>query len=295
MSSFWSWWIIALTAISLIALAWLLFSNCTEAPSDPEKTRGHAEDSDGIDEYDNPLPFWWVLMFTLTLVFGVGYLAIYPGLGNFPGLLGWTQFDRLQHKVDEAETRHGADRLRYLAMSIEEVAADPKAIKMGRRMFANNCSQCHGVDAKGSYGFPNLTDTDWLWGGTAADIKTTIHAGRIAAMPAWGPALGEDGVRNVTAFVQRLNGMSVNSQHADAGKAQYDLLCASCHGAEGKGNPLFGAPDLSNGIWLYGGSAEQVAHSIRTGRSGVMPAQATMLSEDKIHLIAAYVYSLGKQ
>ncbi len=292
MSSFWSWWVIILTVFSFVAITWLLFANRSGAPADPEQTTGHA--ADGIEEYDNPMPYWWFLMFVITLVFGAGYLVVYPGLGNFPGLLGWSQHDQWERSVDAAEERFGAVRLRYLAMPLEEVAADPEARKMGQRMFANNCAQCHGADAKGSYGFPNLTDGDWIWGGSPEAIKTALVAGRRAAMPAWGQMLGDEGVRNVTAYVQRLSSMSVNEEHADAGKAQFDMLCVACHGPEGKGNPMLGAPNLTNGIWLYGGSAEQISHTLRAGRNGVMPAFGDSLSEDKIHLIAAYVYSLNQ-
>jgi cytochrome c oxidase cbb3-type subunit 3 len=291
MSSFWSWWVIILTTVSFIGTTWILFANRTGPPADPEQTTGHA--ADGIEEYDNPMPYWWFAMFVLTIVFGVGYLIAYPGMGNFKGLLNWTQHDQWQDSVDAAEEKFGAVRLMYLAMPVEEVAQDAEARKMGQRMFANNCAQCHGSDAKGSYGFPNLTDGDWLWGASAADIKTSITAGRKAAMPTWGPMLGDDGVRNVTAYVQRLNSRAVNDTHADAGKAQFDMLCAACHGADATGNPMFGAPNLTNGIWLYGGDDDQIMHSIRSGRNGVMPAHQELLSEDKIHLITAYVYSLS--
>jgi len=291
MSSFWSWWVIILTTISFIGTFWILFANRTGAPADPEQTTGHAADC--IEEYDNPLPYWWFLMFLFTLIFGVGYLIAYPGMGNFKGVLGWTQVGQWQESVDAAEEKFGAMRYRYLAMPLEEVAQDPQAQKMGQRMFANNCAQCHGADANGSYGFPNLADGDWLWGANPKDIKSTISDGRRAAMPSWGPMLGDDGVRDVAAYVLRLNGRDVDDAHADAGKAQFDTLCVACHGSDATGNPMFGAPNLTNGIWLYGGEDEEIMHSIRSGRNGVMPAHSEMLSEDKIHLIAAYVYSLS--
>jgi cytochrome c oxidase cbb3-type subunit 3 len=291
MSSFWSWWIIVLTVISFILLFWILFSQRRAAPADPEAKTDHVVD--GIEEYDNPLPYWWFLMFLLTMVFGIGYLIAYPGLGNFPGLLGWSQIDQWQRQVDLAEERFGDMRYRYLAMPIETVAEDHEALKMGQRMFANNCSQCHGADAQGSYGFPNLADSDWLYGGTPEAIKTSITDGRKAAMPSWGPMLGDDGVRNVTAYVLGMSGRDVNDEHADAGKTHYETVCVACHQADGSGNPLFGAPNLANGIWLYGGEPEQVSHSIRAGRNGVMPGHGTMLGEDKIHILTAYVYSLS--
>ncbi|MEP5766596.1 MAG: cytochrome-c oxidase, cbb3-type subunit III [Halieaceae bacterium] len=292
MSSFWSWWVIILTVVTFVVTFWVLFANRTGAPADPEQTTGHA--ADGIEEYDNPMPYWWFLMFMITLVFGIGYLIVYPGMGNFPGLLGWSQLDQWERQVAKADAQFGAIRQRYLAMPVEEVAQDPEALKMGQRMFANNCAQCHGADARGSYGFPNLTDNDWLWGDGPDAIKTAINDGRQAAMPAWGSALGDDGVRDTAAYVASLNGRDVDAAQVAAGKAQFDIYCVACHGPEAKGNPLFGAPNLTNGIWLYGGSDADIQHSLRAGRNGVMPRFSDQLGEDKIHLITAYVYSLSQ-
>jgi cytochrome c oxidase cbb3-type subunit 3 len=266
-------------------------ANRTGAPADPEQTTGHA--ADGIEEYDHPMPYWWFLMFIMTIIFSIGYLIAYPGMGNFKGLLNWTQLDQWEQSVARAEERFGALRFKYLAMPIEEVAEDPQARKMGQRMFANNCAQCHGADARGSSGFPNLADNDWIWGSTPDNIKTSITNGRMAAMPAWGPMLGDDGVRNTAAYVLSLSGREVDAEQVAAGKEKFDMICAACHGADGTGNPMLGAPNLANGIWLYGGDLEQVMNSIRDGRQGVMPAHADMLGEDKIHIITAYVYSLN--
>ena len=291
MSSFWSWWIIILTSVSILLILWLLMANRTGPPADPEQTTGHA--ADGIEEYDHPMPYWWFLMFIITIIFSIGYLIAYPGMGNFKGLLNWTQVGQWEQSVARAEERFGALRFKYLAMPVEEVAADPKARKMGQRMFANNCAQCHGADARGSRGFPNLSDGDWIWGSSPDNIKTSITNGRMAAMPAWGPMLGDDGVRNTAAYVLSLSGREVDAEQAAAGKEKFDMVCAACHGADGTGNPMLGAPNLANGIWLYGGDPEQVMSSIRDGRRGVMPAHADMLGEDKIHIITAYVYSLN--
>jgi cytochrome c oxidase cbb3-type subunit 3 len=290
MSSFWSWWIIILTSVSIFLIFWLLMANRSGAPADPEQTTGHA--ADGIEEYDNPMPYWWFLMFLFTIIFAIGYLIAYPGMGNFKGLLNWSQIDQWERSVAAAEERFGALRFKYLAMPVEEVAKDRQARKMGQRMFANNCAQCHGADARGSNGFPDLSDSDWIWGGTPDSIKTSITNGRIAAMPAWGPMLGDDGVRDTAAFVMSLSGREVDADQAVAGKEKYDMICIACHGADGTGNPMLGAPNLANGIWLYGGDTEQVMNSIREGRNGVMPAHTDLLSEDKIHLITAYIYSL---
>jgi cytochrome c oxidase cbb3-type subunit 3 len=292
MSSFWSLWIIVLTTVTIVGLTWILFANRKREQQPTDKTTGH--NYDGIEELDNPLPAWWFYMFVLTIVWGVGYLVIYPGMGNFPGLLGWTQLQQHEREVTAADAQFQAMRDRYLALPVEEIAADPAVRKMGMRLFANNCAQCHGADAKGSYGFPNLADTDWLFGGSAADITASIAQGRQAAMPAWGGIIGEQGVADVTAYIQSLNGREADSASATAGAQVFQTYCVACHGADATGNPALGAPNLTDGIWLYGGNPEHISHSVRAGRNGVMPAHKDALSEDKIHILAAYVYGLSR-
>lgn len=292
MTSFWSWWIIVLTSITLVGVTWVLFANRKREHKPTEQTTGH--NYDGIEEYDNPLPAWWFYMFVLTIVWGIGYLVIYPGMGKFPGLLGWTQLQQHEREVAAADQEFQAMRDRYLALPIEDIAADPAVRKMGMRMFANNCAQCHGADAKGSYGFPNLADADWLYGGTAADIKTSITEGRQAAMPAWGSVIGEQGVTDVTAYILSVNGRDADPDRATAGAQVFQTYCVACHGPEATGNPALGAPNLKDGIWLYGGTAENIGHSVRAGRNGVMPSHKDVLSEDKIHILAAYVYGLSQ-
>ncbi|MEM1112702.1 MAG: cytochrome-c oxidase, cbb3-type subunit III [Pseudomonadota bacterium] len=293
MASFWSAWVIVLTAATFIGITWILFGNrkLDEGNKD-DRTTGHVYD--GIEEFENPLPAWWFYMFVITIVWGIGYLAMYPGMGNFPGLLGWTQVQQHEREVAKADERYSAMRDRYLALSVEEIATDPAVRKMGMRIFGNNCAQCHGADAKGSYGFPNLTDGDWIYGGSADAIKTTLVQGRMAAMPAWGDILGDKGIAEVTAYMLELNGRDRDDAMAAAGETHYQTYCAACHGADGKGNYALGAPNLTNGIWLYGGSEAQIAHSLRVGRNGVMPAFADTLSEDKIHILTAYVYGLNQ-
>jgi len=292
MTSVWSIWVIALTVVSFVLMIWILFANRKRGQGDPEKTTGH--NYDGIEEYDNPLPAWWFYMFVITIVWGIFYLIAYPGLGNFKGLLGWTQLDQYRSEVDAAEERFRAMRDRYLALPVEEIAEDPAVRKMGMRMFGNNCAQCHGADARGSYGFPNLTDDNWLYGGTPQAIKTSIVDGRQAAMPAWESVIGEDGVAATTAYVLGLSGRDTDEALQAEGEEVYKTYCVACHGADGSGNTALGAPNLQNGIWLYGGTPEQVAHSIRAGRNGVMPAHGELLGEDKIHILTAYVYGLGE-
>lgn len=292
MDSFWSLWVIVLTSITIILITWILFANRTREQNLDGKTTGHVYD--GIEEYDNPLPSWWFMMFVLTIVFGVAYLVVYPGMGNFPGLLGWTQIEQHDRDVAKADEKFRDMRDRYLAMPIEEIAGDPAVRKMGMRMFSNNCAQCHGSDAGGAYGFPNLRDDDWLYGGTPEAIKATLVNGRMAAMPAWGTILGDQGITETTAYVMSLSGRDVDAGAAEAGAKHYQTYCAACHQADGTGNMAMGAPDLTNGIWLYGGSAEQIAHTLRAGRNGVMPAFSQTLSEDKIHILTAYVYGLSQ-
>ena len=293
MASFWSYWVIILTAITFIAVVWVLFSNRKDLSRTTDETTGHAHD--GIEELDNPLPAWWFYMFVITIVWGVGYLIIYPGMGNFPGLLGWTSTGQYEREVAAAEERYRDMRDRYLAMPVGEIAGDPAVRKMGMRLFGNNCAQCHGADGKGAYGFPNLADDDWLYGGTPEAIKATLVNGRRAAMPAWGDILGDQGITEVTQHLLALNGRDADEAAAAKGETHYQTYCAACHGADGKGNQALGAPNLTNGVWLYGGSEEQIAHSLRAGRNGVMPAFEDTLSEDKIHILTAYVYGLGRQ
>ena len=292
MSSFWSMWIIILTSITIVGITWILFANRKREQQPADKTTGH--EYDGIQEYDNPLPAWWFYMFVITIVWGIGYLVLYPGMGNFPGILGWTQLDQHSREVAAADDKFRAMRDRYLALPVEEIAGDPVVRKMGMRMFANNCAQCHGADAKGSYGFPNLTDDDWIYGGDAATIKATLVNGRQAAMPAWGSILGDQGIAETTQYVLALNGRDTDSTMAAAGEKHFQTYCVACHGADAKGNPALGSPNLANGIWLYGGTEEQISHSLRAGRNGVMPAFKDTLSEDKIHILAAYVYGLNQ-
>ena len=293
MASFWSYWVIVLTVVTIVGITWILFANRKREAQSSEKTTGHVYDD--IEEYDNPLPAWWFYMFVITIVWGIGYLIIYPGMGNFAGVLGWTQIGQYEQQVAAADEKYRDMRDRYLALPVEEIAVDPAVRKMGMRMFANNCAQCHGADAKGAYGFPNLTDDDWIYGGDAATIKATLVNGRQAVMPAWGDVIGDQGIKDVTQYLLRLNGRDSDAAQADAGETVFKTYCVACHGADGTGNQAMGAPNLTNGVWLYGGSEEQIAQTLRAGRNGVMPAFKDTLSEDKIHILTAYVYGLNEQ
>lgn len=292
MTSFWSGWIIILTSITIVLITWLLFSN-RKKDNGELKTTGHVYD--GLEEFDNPLPAWWFYMFVITIVFAIGYLIAYPGMGNFKGLLGWTSVGQYEHRVEIAEAKYRADRDRYLALSIEEIAHDKNIRRMGQRLFGNNCAQCHGSDARGAYGFPNLTDNDWLYGGTPEAIKTTLLHGRKAAMPAWQAILGDQGINETTQYLLAMNNRDADPELATAGQKHFTTYCTACHGPEGKGNQMLGAPNLSDGIWLYGGTAAQITQTLRSGRNGAMPAFGDTLSEDKIHILTAWVYGLREE
>ena len=309
MSTFWSVWIIGLTSINLALIIWVLMANrkvAVDDQADPDdvKVTGHVYD--GIEEYDNPLPKWWFQMFVITIVFTVIYLIIYPGMGGYKGLpifdgKTWTSRGELARDQDVARASYVDSFGKYSEMSIEALAIDPKANKMGARLYSNNCAVCHGSDAGGNYGFPDLTDNDWLYGGSPEAIKhTLIHGRQAQGMLAWGEVLGEEGVVNVAEYVMSLGGRDHDVAKAEAGKAVF-ATCAACHGADGKGSYAAGAPNLTDDIWLYGmgsdaepgATAKEIRQSIRNGRYGVMPAQKHKLRDDKIHLLTAYVYSLS--
>jgi cytochrome c oxidase cbb3-type subunit 3 len=304
MTAFWSWYITILTLATIVALLWLVFATRKgESKGITEQTMGHS--FDGIEEYDNPLPKWWFMLFIGTIVFSIGYLILYPGLGNWKGVLpgyegGWTQDKQWQHEVDKAQAEYGPIFAKYAAMPIVDVAKDPQALKMGGRMFATYCSICHGSDAKGAVGFPNLADNIWRWGGSPEEIQVSILNGRQAVMPAWGSILGDAGVKNVAAFIrQDLAGLKLpkdSNADAAAGKQLYASNCSACHGAEGQGMAMMGAPNLTQPAgYIYGTSLAQIEQTLRHGRNGLMPAQEQYLGADKVHILAAYVYSLSHQ
>ncbi len=296
MSAFWSAWITVITLAVVFGVTWLLLATRKGETSKEETDQTLGHEFDGIQEYDNPLPRWWFQLFLATVIFSLGYLALYPGLGNYKGLLGWTSANQWEEEMAHAEEVYKPVFAKYAALSVEELnqPGNETGLKMGQRMFSNNCAVCHGQGGQGAYGFPTLSDSDWLYGGEPAQIIATIVNGRRGAMPAWGPVLGEDGVQDVANYVLSLSGKTVDTEAAARGQTQFNTLCAACHMPTGKGMQALGAPNLTDNVWLYGGEFEQVAHSIRAGRAGVMPAHKDLLSEDKIKLIAGYVYSLSK-
>jgi cytochrome c oxidase cbb3-type subunit 3 len=260
----------------------------------PEKTTGHVWDED-LTELNTPMPRWWMGLFYLTIVFGIGYLVLYPGLGSYAGRLGWKSSGAYQAEVRKANLDYSPLFDKYLSQDIKAVARDPQAHEIGQRLFLNYCAQCHGSDARGNKGYPNLTDGDWLYGGEPSVIKETIMKGRHGQMPPMGAALGSDkDIENVAHYVRSLSGLTADPVKVAFGKPKFGA-CAACHGFDAHGNPALGAPNLTDKVWLYGGSAETVMETIRKGRDNTMPAWGEFLGEGKAHVLAAYVWSLSNE
>lgn len=292
LSTFWNWFVIVLTVVNILACWWLLmWTRGVSGKEEGTTTTGH--DWDGLREYNNPLPRWWLNLFNITIVFAIVYLVLYPGLGNFKGLKNWTELGQYSEEMSKAAEVEQAVFGRFKDMDPAALMADREAQEIGRRLFANNCAMCHGSDARGAPGFPNLTDNDWLYGGSFDQIFTSITKGRNGVMPPKGGAnLDEEGVRAVVAYVQQLSGQQSDPELAAKGKPSF-MICSACHGADGKGNQLIGAPNLTDDIWLYGGDAATLTETITNGRNGKMPAHESILSEERRRVLAAWVKSLS--
>ncbi|MGV7208373.1 cytochrome-c oxidase, cbb3-type subunit III [Oxalobacteraceae bacterium A2-2] len=294
-SGFWNIYILVLTLLGVFGCAILLYtqSKTKLAPGQPsDGTTGHVWDED-LKELNTPMPRWWMWLFYITIVFGLAYLFLYPGLGDYAGKLGWKSSGQYQAELKQAEADYGPLFAQYQKQDLRAVAADPKAHAMGERLFLTYCAQCHGSDARGNKGFPNLTDKDWLYGGDPETIKTTILHGRNGVMPSMAAALGSDqDVENVANYVLSLSGSTADPIKAVFGKGKFGA-CMACHGADAHGNQALGAPNLTDKIWLYGGSAETIMETIRKGRNNTMPAFQDFLGDGKVHVLAAYVWSLS--
>ncbi len=295
LNTFWNWFAIILVIVSILACWWLLHwtKGISDRDDDAVGDTGHTWDHD-IRELNNPLPRWWLHLFNITIVFSLIYLAIYPGLGNFDGILGWTQEERYQDQMAAAEAAEATVFARYEEMTPEQLIADSDAMGTGRRLFGQNCAMCHGSDGRGGYGFPNLTDSEWQWGSGYDNIMIAINNGRQAAMPPWAEVLGEEGVAQVTEYVMQMSGQEADATLAAAGEQKFGMFCVACHNADGKGNPLLGAPNLTNDIWLYRGTREEIAYGLEHGRNGMMPAFGDELSEQRRKILGAYVMSLAE-
>jgi cytochrome c oxidase cbb3-type subunit III len=292
-SEFWSLFVAGVTLAGIVAcLVLLWFAGNAKALTAHDNTTGHVWDGD-LREMNNPLPRWWVWLFIMTVAFALVYLALYPGFGRSQGSLGWSSAG--QHAAELAKGVKDVEPIyaRFTAMQPQDLAKDSQAMAIGDRLFMNNCAQCHGSDARGGKGFPNLIDSDWLYGGTPEAIKETLHSGRIGVMPPMAGAVGgADEVKNVAHYVLRLSGNPHDSVRASLGKAKFGA-CAACHGLDGKGNPAVGAPNLTDDIWLHGYGENAIIAMINNGKVNQMPAQAEKLTTAQIHVLASYVWALS--
>lgn len=304
LSDFWNIWIFVLTIGSIIGCGLLIiYTSRGQVTTDgePEST-GH--EYDGIEELENPLPRWWVMMFWMTIVFGFGYLVVY-GYGNYDGVLTvevdgkpvtWSSANQWKAEVQAFDAKVAPIFAKYRSTPIEELAKNEEALQTGRRLFKSYCSVCHGTNAQGAMGFPNLTDSDWLYGGKPENIKQTLTHGRQGMMTPHLDILGgKEGVQNMAQYVRSLSGLKHDAEAAKKAEPMFKQVCFACHGMEGKGNQLLGAPNLTDNIWLYGGSTKDIEFTITHGRNGVMPAQQKKLGDDKIHVLTAYIYSLSNK
>jgi cytochrome c oxidase cbb3-type subunit 3 len=289
----WSIFVAAATILSLIACLILLVIASRRRVMADDNTTGHVWDVD-LKEMNNPLPRWWMWLFVITVVFSAIYLVLYPGLGKFPGTLGWSSAGQYKTEQQRAQEQIAQIFAAFKGKSAEELAKDSAAMGIGERLFGNNCAQCHGSNARGSKGFPNLTDGDWQWGGSMAAITETITKGRVGVMPPMAAAVGTaEDVRNVANFVLSLSGSAHNSVAAQLGKPKF-AVCAACHGPEGKGMEALGAPNLTDKVWLHGWGEAAIVSIINSGKNNVMPAFGDRLSAEQIHVLAAYVKTLSQ-
>ena len=292
-NNFWSIYVTAITLGGIIGCLLLLYLTARKkvVPS-ADNTTGHVWDED-LTEMNNPMPKWGMWLFIITSVFGFAYLAAYPGLGSFAGKLGWTQLGAYENEMAKARADLEPLYAKFTSMSTEDMAKDPQAMAIGERLFMNNCAQCHGSDARGGKSFPNLTDGDWLHGGTPEKIRETITGGRIGIMPPMAPALGTPhDVRHLSHHVVRLSGSPHDSLKASLGKSKF-TACAACHGMDGKGNQALGAPNLTDDIWLHGWGEAAITAMINNGKHNEMPAQKDKLTEAQIAVLASYVWGMS--
>ena len=292
-NSGWGLFVAVATVVSLIACIGLLIIASRRKVMSNDNTTGHVWDED-LRELNNPLPRWWMWLFVLTVVFAAIYLAFYPGLGTNPGSLQWSSTGQYQAEQDKARAAMAPVYAKYAAMDAEGMARDAQAMGIGQRLFLNNCAQCHGSDGRGSKGFPNLADTDWLGGDTHDYVKGVVAQGRTGMMPPMAAAVGTaEEVKNVANYVLSLSGSAHNELAAQQGKAKF-AVCAACHGPEGKGNMALGAPNLTDKIWLHGWGEKTIVDMVTNGKTNVMPAQGRLLTQEQIHVLGAYVLNLSK-
>lgn len=296
MTAFWHWFVAGGTILFVIWCVWLIGWSAKQGPQNKEDEElvGHVWDGD-LEEWNHPAPRWWLYLYFITIIWAVGYMIAYPGVGTFKGLLGWSQQGQYEAEMEAAAAAYDPIYERFAGMEFAALAADPDAQKLGSSLYASYCTTCHGSDARGAPGYPNLTDDDWLWGDSEAALTMTIGKGRNGLMTPWGAVLGSDeAVDNMVKYVQSLSGLAQADDATMSAQPQFTMLCGACHMPAGTGNPMLGAPNLTDDIWLYGSSTESIRTTIADGRSGIMPAHGELLGENRTKILAAYIYSLSQ-
>jgi len=293
MSTFWSIFVVILVVFNIVGCLWLLRWTMHMKPGSEDDSKEHTWDTD-LTENNNPLPKWWLNTFYLSIAFAIVYLILYPGMGNFAGVLNWTQTGQYDTEVTASNEKYQAIYAAFADQSIEQLAANSAALSIGRNVFQNNCASCHGSDGRGATSFPNLTDDEWLYGGNTAAIQQTISNGRMGNMPALGAVVNDAAIEKIISFLRSEPGDT--SDDVAAGKQFYATSgCIGCHGINGEGNPLLGAPNLRNDIWLFGGTRDTIADVVKNGRVNEMPAHLERLGEERVRLVTAYVVSLSQE
>ena len=295
MPAFWHWFIAGGTILFVIWCIWLVSWSSKQGPANvaDDEVVGHKWDGD-LEEWNNPAPKWWLYLYFITIAWAIGYLVAFPGLGSYEGMLGWSQQGQYEAEMQAAAENYDPIYEEFAAMDFEELSQNAQAQALGKSLYASYCTTCHGSDARGAPGYPNLTDNDWLWGNSESELYTTIYNGRNAVMPVLAPALGGDeGIANMARYVKSLSGGEADAGAMSA-QPMFAALCSACHGVDGTGNKIFGAPNLTDDIWLYGGSLETIQETLLNGRNGIMPAHGDLLGENRTKILAAYVYSLSQ-
>jgi len=295
MPAFWHWFVAAGTIVFTILCIWLISWSAKQGPANvaDDDLVGHKWDGD-IEEWNYPAPKWWLYLYFITIAWAVGYLIAYPGLGNYEGLLGWSQQGQYEQEMQTAAATYEPIYEKFAAMDFVELAQNAEAQALGKSLFASYCTTCHGSDARGAVGYPNLADSDWLWGNSEAELTATIGNGRSGVMPVLTPALGgEEGIGNMVKYVKSLSGGEADAGAMSA-QPMFVALCSACHNADGTGNKIFGAPNLTDDIWMYGGSDAVIRETIVNGRNGIMPAHGDLFGENRTKILAAYIYSLSQ-
>jgi cytochrome c oxidase cbb3-type subunit 3 len=291
-SGFWNMYVVVIVLGSILACAVLLYIQ-GKAKFTPGKTMGHVWD-ETLEEYNNPMPKWWSWLFVITVIFALVYLALYPGLGSFKGVLGWSAVGQYNAERERMDATVQPMYTKYLGMDVKALAADKQAMETGKRLYLTYCMQCHGADGRGAKGFPNLTDSDWLYGGEPEQIKETLNIGRMGVMPPHAQ-LGAETIKDLANYVRSLSGLPNDSVRAAKGKEAFTSAgCVGCHGMDGKGMQAIGAPNLTDKVWLYGSSEATITETIVNGRQNKMPAWKEFLGDGKIQVLTAYVFSLSQ-